>query len=144
MPKSAELHEDLARHGEVQGSSDRAFGIVFSAVFAIIGLFPLLRADGVRVWSLAVAAAFLVVALVWPSLLGPLNRVWLKLGLLLHRVVSPLVLGLLFYGVVLPTGLLMRLVGKRTIPTTFDRDRESYWVSRDPPGPAPEGMKNQF
>lgn len=144
MPHSAQLHEDLVRDGEVQGSSDRAFGVVFTVVFAIIGLFPLLGSGDVRVWALGVAAAILVVALARPSLLAPLNRLWMKLGLLLHRVVSPVVLGLLFYGVVLPTGLLMRLLGKRTIPTAFDRDRESYWIPRDPPGPEPEGMKNQF
>lgn len=144
MPKTAQLHEDLARHDEIQGSSDRAFGAVFTAVFVIIALFPLLGGGEVRVWAVVVAALFLAVSLVRSSLLGPLNRLWMKLGLLLHRVVSPVVLGLLFYGVVLPTGLLMRLVGKRTIPTTFDHERASYWIPRDPPGPAPEGMKNQF
>lgn len=144
MPKSAHLHEDLARHGEVGGSSDRAFGVVFAVVFAIIALFPLLGSGQLRLWAVAVAAAFVVVALVQPSLLAPLNRLWQKLGLLLHRIVSPVVLGLLFYGVVLPTGLLMRLFGKRSIPTTFERERETYWIPRDPPGPRPEGMKNQF
>lgn len=144
MPKTAQLHEDLARHDEIQGSSDRAFGVVFTAVFVIIALFPLLRGGDVRVWAIVVAALFLAVSLVRSSLLGPLNRLWMKLGLLLHRVVSPVVLGLLFFGVVLPTGLLMRLAGKRTIPTTFDQARASYWIPRDPPGPAPEGMKNQF
>lgn len=144
MSQSAELHEDLARSGGIEISSDRAFGIVFSVVFAIIGLFPLADSGAVRVWALAVAVAFLVVALARPTLLGPLNRLWLKVGALLHRIVSPLVLGLLFYGIVLPTGLLMRLVGKRSIPVGFDREPESYWIPRDPPGPPPEGMKNQF
>lgn len=144
MPKSAGSHENLVRHDEIEGSSDRAFGVVFTVVFLLVGLYPLLRSEGVRVWALGLAAIILIAALARPGVLAPLNRLWLKLGLLLHRVVSPVVLGLLFYGIVLPTGLAMRLVGKRTIPVDFDRQRDTYWIERDPPGPAAEGMKNQF
>ncbi len=144
MSQRPAFHEDLARHREVESSSDRSFGIVFAVAFAVIALLPLLHGGGVRMWSLVVSAVFLVAALTIPSVLAPLNRLWMKLGALLHRIVSPLVLGLLFYGVVFPTGLLMRLFGKRTIPTGPDPDLDSYWIQRDPPGPAPEGMKNQF
>ena len=144
MPQRPAFHEDLARQEEVESSSDRSFGVVFAVVFTIIGLWPLLHGEEARTWSLVVAAVFLLAALAVPGVLAPLNRLWLRFGALLHRIVSPIILALLFYGVVLPTGLLMRLFGKRTIPTGFDAQAESYWTPRDPPGPAPEGMKNQF
>lgn len=144
MPNTRRLHEDLERRDEVRGSSNRAFGMVFAVVFGIIALWPLLGDGTIRRWAAALAGGFLLLAFVVPRALAPLNRVWTLFGLALHRIVSPLVLGLLFYGVVLPTGLTMRLVRKRTIPIGFDPSRTSYWVMRDPPGPPPEGMKNQF
>lgn len=144
MPESARHHEDLARTGAVEHSSDRAFGLVFAAALTVVGAWPLLHGAGPRVWAFVVAGTFLVAGLVAPRVLHPLNRVWVWIGTVLHRVVSPIVLGLLFYGVVLPTGLIMRLFGKRTIPTGPDPDQASYWIERDPPGPDPAGMKNQF
>ena len=137
-------HEDLDREEEVEGSSDRSFGIVFAVVFAIIGCWPLLSGRGVRVWALAVAAAFLLIAFTRPSLLSGLNRWWLKLGLLLGKVVSPIALGLLFYGVLTPIGGLMRLVGQDPLRLKFDRAAASFWIDRDPPGPPPGSMTNQF
>ncbi len=144
MSQDASFHEDLARTGRVEQSSDRAFGVVFAAVFTVIAAWPLLHGGGVRVWSLVVAGVFLGTALVYPPLLRPLSRVWLWIGSVLHRIVSPIVLAVVFFLVVLPTGLLMRLFGKRTVPTGADPDRDSYWILRDPPGPPPAGMKNQF
>ena len=138
------FHEDFGRSDEVKGSSDRTFGLVFTVLFTLIGLWPLIGGAGVRVWSLAIAAAFLALALVKPALLRPLNRLWMRFGLLLHKVVSPLIMGLLFYVTVTPIGLLMRLVGKDPLGRGFDPEAESYWIQRDPPGPAPETMKNQF
>ncbi len=138
------FHEDLGRKDEIKGSSDRTFGLVFAALFAVIGLWPLLSGAGVRIWALAIAGLFLALALVKPGLLSPLNRLWTQFGLLLHKVVNPLVMGLLFYLTVTPIGLLMRLMGKDPLGRRFDRSVESYWIARDPPGPAPESMKNQF
>ena len=138
------FHEDFGRSDEVKGSSDRTFGIVFTVLFAVIGLWPLLGGGGVRVWSLALAGGFLALALVRPGVLRPLNRLWMKFGLLLHMIVNPLVMGLLFFVTVTPIGLAMRLVGKDPLGRHFDPAAESYWVLRDPPGPAPETMKNQF
>lgn len=138
------FHENLGRGGETKGSSDRGFGLVFAAVFAVVALWPLTGDGGVRLWSLGVAAGFALVALARPRLLAPLNRVWTRFGLLLHRVVNPLVTGLIFYGTVTPVGLIMRALGKRPIATGFDRDAESYWVRRDPPGPEPDTMTRQF
>ncbi len=79
-----------------------------------------------------------------PSLLAPLNRVWTKFGLLLHKVVSPIVLGVMFYLVITPTGLLMRLFGKDPLRLKFDGTAKSYWIPREPPGPKPDSIKDQF
>jgi hypothetical protein len=137
-------HESFDRKEPVSGSSNRAFGLVFAAVFAIIGLWPWLFRGQVRVWSVVVGAAFLLAALFWPAALRPLNRVWTRFGLLLHRIVSPLVLGVMFFIVVTPMGLLMRALGRDPLRLRFDRDAQSYWIDRQPPGPAPDTLNNQF
>lgn len=139
-----QTHEDLSRNEEVKGSSDRSFGVVFTVVFTVVGLWPLARGGEPRTWALAVAAAFLLAALARPSLLAPLNRLWFRFGLLLHRVVSPIILGLMFYAVFMPMGFLMRLFGKRPLGLGLDRTASSYWITREPAGPASESMKRQF
>jgi hypothetical protein len=137
-------HEDLTRAGEEPASSDRAFGLVFTAAFLLIGLWPLVRLAPVRTWALGLAALFLVASLLRPAVLSPLNRLWLRLGLLLQRITNPIVLGILFFGIVLPIGLLMRLVGKNPLRLGFDRGAQTYWIERQPPGPAPDTMPRQF
>lgn len=129
---------------EVKGSSDRTFGLVFSTVFGIIALYPLLGSGMIRVWSLIVAGIFLLLALIVPSILAPANRLWMKFGELLHRMVSPLALGIVFYVAVLPTGLLLLLFGKDPLRLRLDPTAESYWIKREPPGPSPESLNNQF
>ena len=98
----------------------------------------------VRLWAMVVAGAFLVLALFVPKVLGPANHLWTKFGLLLHNIVSPLALGILFYFVVTPTGLLMRIFGKDPLRLRFDAAADSYWIKRTPPGPDAESLKNQF
>ena len=137
-------HESFREGDAVKGSSNRSFGIVFAVVFAIIGLFPLIGGSSVRWWSLIVAGVFLALAFAAPKLLSPLNRLWMRFGLLLHRIVNPLVMALLFFLVVTPIALLMRLFGKRPLHLETEPDAESYWIPRDPPGPEPETMKQQF
>ena len=137
-------HESYERPEDVRGSSDRSFGMVFAVVFALIGLLPLAFGGALRLWALLVAAAFLGIALAVPSLLAPLNRLWLRFGLLLHRIVSPLILGIMFFLVVTPMGLLMRALGKDPLRLRFDRHAASYWIDRVPPGPEPESLKDQF
>jgi len=126
------------------GTSDRSFGLVFSALFAIIALHPLLGGGSIRSWSLVVAGTFLLLTLLTPGVLAPVNRLWMKFGELLHRIVSPLALGIVFYFTVLPTGLILRLLGKDPLRLRFDPTVESYWIVRDPPGPAAESLNNQF
>ncbi len=142
--KLAGTHERLSEDEVVKGSSDRSFGLVFTAVFTLIGLWPLLSGEGVRWWSLAVALIFAALAIARPSALAPLNRLWTRFGLMLNRIVSPLVMGLLFYLIITPFALIMRAVGKDPLRLEFDPGAESYWIEREPPGPAPESIKNQF
>lgn len=144
MTEGYGAHETLEREEEIKGSSDRGFAIVFAVVFLIVALFPLLGDGGVRLWSLIVAAAFLVVGYTVPTLLAPLNRLWMRVGLLLHKVMNPILLGLIFGLAVVPTGLAMRLFGKDPLNRKLDPNAESYWIVRDPPGPDPQTMKNQF
>ena len=138
------MHEDLKRGHQVERGSDRTLGLVFGAFFLIIGSWPLIGGNAVRVWAIVVAAAFLAAAGVRPAVLAPLNRAWTWIGLLLHRVVSPVVLGAVFFLVVTPTGLLMRALGKDPLRLRLDRSAGSYWIERRPPGPAPDSMRNQF
>jgi hypothetical protein len=142
----AAMHEDFTRAETVQGSSDRAFGLVMAGFFAIVALFPVLRGpwSAARWWALALAAAFLAAALLWPAALRPLNRLWTLFGLLLSRIVAPLVLMLLFYATVTPLGWMMRATGKDPLRLRRNADAASYWIPREPPGPAPESMKQQF
>ncbi len=137
-------HEDLKRDQHVEGSSDRAFGLVFAGVFLVIAGIPLFHGEALRWWSVGVAAVFALVALVKPALLAGLNRLWMKLGILLGKVVSPIALGILFYVVITPIGIMIRLTGKDPLRLKFDSDAESYWIPREPPGPPPGSMNNQF
>jgi hypothetical protein len=137
-------HEDLSRIQVVEGSSDRTFGMVFAAVFLVVAVWPLFYGEMLRWWALAIAAFFATVAILKPALLAGLNRQWAKLGLLLGKVVSPVALGILFYCVIAPIGLLMRLTGKDPLRLKLDRETDSYWITRKPPGPPPDSMTNQF
>jgi hypothetical protein len=137
-------HENLSREEHIEGSSDRAFGLVMAAAFAIVASWPLLSRGGVRWWAVAIGAAFAVLAVTRPSLLSALNRQWMKLGLLLGKIVSPVALGVLFYVVLTPIGLLVRAFGKDPLRLKFDPAADSYWQSRTPPGPPPDSMTNQF
>jgi hypothetical protein len=137
------LEPNLAR-GPAPESSDRSFGFVFAVVFALIGCWPLLHLQPPRSWALGIAAAFAVVALVRPQILHPLNRAWLAFGLLLHRVVSPLVMGTIFFLCVTPIAWIMRLRGKDVLSLSRRPDLSSYWIARESQPPDAETMKRQF
>jgi predicted membrane metal-binding protein len=136
-------HESFDR-GEIKASSDRSFGLVFAAVFAIVAFWPLMSGSDARLWALALAALFLATAVVWPRLLRPLSQVWFKIGLILHHVVTPIVMGVIFVLGVLPTAVVMRM--RRDDPLRIDPRRrgETNWVVRAPPGPSPDTMKHLF
>jgi hypothetical protein len=137
-------HESFDRDEAIHGSSDRSFGLVFAAVFLAISILPWIFGGRLRVWSLGVAAVFGVVALAAPRVLAPLNKLWLRFGLLLHRIVSPVVLGIMFFLVITPMGLLMRAFGKDPLRLRFDRSASTYWIPREPPGPPPDSFSDQF
>ena len=137
-------HESLKREETLKLPSNRSFGIVFTVVFLIVGLAPLIKRGEVRVWSLIVAGLFLVLGLSNSPVLTPLNRLWMNFGLLLHHIVSPLILGILFYGMITPMAWILRLLGKDPMRRALDKNAPSYWILRDPPGPARHSMQNQF
>ncbi len=130
--------------GKLVAGSERSFGVVFACVFTLIGIVPWLLGHGLRSWALIVAVIFLAAAYLAPRLLTPLNRLWFRFGLLLHHIVNPVIMALIFYGAVLPTGLAVRAFGKDLLRLRRDPQAESYWIEREPPGPAPESMTRQF
>jgi hypothetical protein len=136
-------HESFDRDEAAQPGSDRTFGLVMAGALALLSLVNGWHLGRVWPWTSAAAVLFVIAALLWPSSLRPLNRLWMKLGLLLHRIVNPIVMGLLFYGTIWPTGLVMRMRGRDLLRLKRDPSAASYWIARAP-GPAPETMKDQF
>ncbi|HJV60073.1 MAG TPA: SxtJ family membrane protein [Albitalea sp.] len=128
----------------MEGSSDRTFGLVFAAFFIVVALLPLLRHAPARTWAVLLAVAFAALALIKPVLLAPLNRAWMRLGLLIGKVVSPIALGIVFFGVLTPTAALMRWRGQDPLRLRRAPGDKSYWQPRTPPGPPPRSMTNQF
>lgn len=122
-------------------SSEKSFGILFFVVFAIIGLYPLLSFNFVRVWALAIALIFLFLGLTKPSVLKPLNTGWIKLGEILGKIIAPIVMLLVFFIVITPIGIMLRLFGKDILGLKFSEKVKTYWITRDKNiGP----MKRQF
>jgi hypothetical protein len=137
-------HEDFSRKQDHKGPSDRSFGWVFAVFFTLVGLWPRLHGRGLRGWALALAAAFALVTIVRPAVLHPANVLWMRFGLLLSRVMNPLVMAVLFYGVITPMGWLKRKFGEDSMHLKRDPNAASYWIERQPPGPKPETMSQQF
>lgn len=137
-------HEDLTREDDIEGSSDRAFGVVFAVFLLLVAAWPLLHAAAPRWWAGGLALLFGLAAALRPALLARLNRVWIRFGILLGRIIAPIALGLLFFGVLTPMSAIMRIAGKRPLRLAFESAEPTYWITRRPPGPAPESMTNQF
>ena len=121
-------------------SSNRNFGVVFFIFFMIISLFPLFKDGNVRVWALVVAIIFLILGLLNSSVLSPLNRIWFKFGILLGSFVSPIVMGIVFFAIVTPTSLIMKVLGKNLLNLKKD-NKKTYWIERSK---IKSKMKNQF
>jgi hypothetical protein len=138
-------HESFQREDAVAGPSNVSFGWTFAIVLAVLGIPSAWRGWWIGpVWFFITALAFAAATLVRPDILAPLNRVWLSFGLLLHKTVTPVVMGAIFILVFTPMGLLMRAFGKDFLRLKRDRQAASYWIPREPPGPAPDSLKNQF
>ena len=125
---------------DIKIGSNRSFGIVFFIVFLLIAIYPLLSGESVRLWSLAIATIFFILGIINSSLLSPLNKIWFKFGLLLGRFISPLVMSLIFFLVVTPIALLMKLLKKDLLNLKFNKEN-TYWIVKS--GPKSK-MKNQF
>ena len=125
---------------EIKISSNRSFGIVFFIVFLLIGTYPLLNNDHVRTWALIISIVFLILGLLNSKILLPLNKIWFKFGILLGKIISPLIMGLIFFVIVTPIGLLMRLFNKDLLSLKFNKSK-SYWIEKSEPK---SKMKNQF
>lgn len=138
------FHENLSRARAVKIGSNRTFGLVMGAACLVIAGFGLWSGSTYwQLWALG-AIGFVSAALLWPAILYPLNRAWFWLGLALHRVVNPLVMGVIFFLVITPIGVLMRLCGKRPLGLEFQGGANSYWVSRDQSASQPGAMGKQY
>ena len=135
-------NEPIVSHRKVVVGSDRSFGLVFAAFFLVVALFPLVHGAPPRWWALGFAATFVVAAFIAPRVLHPLNRVWFAFGLMLHHVVNPIIMALMFYGAILPMALLLRARGKDLLRLKREPKTDLYWIEREPP--APGSMSKQF
>jgi len=138
------MHENFSREDSTRGSSDRSFGLVFTGFFALVACLPVLRGRPLRPWALAVSGAFLLVTLIRPRLLHSLNRFWTRLAVVISKVTNPVMTGLMFYILFTPVAVVLRLTGKDLLRLKAQPGAKTFWIPRDPPGPAPETMRNQF
>tara|TARA_A200000113_G_C8632419_1_gene279673 strand:+ start:135 stop:527 length:393 start_codon:yes stop_codon:yes gene_type:complete len=130
----------MSEYNDIKISSNRSFGVVFFIVFLLIALYPLLNNNEIRLWSLIVSVLFLILGILNSKILSPLNKIWFKFGLLLGKIISPIIMGVIFFLVVTPIGFIMKLLGKDLINLKFNNEK-SYWIEKS--GPKSK-MKNQF
>ena len=137
-------NEPVVWHKKTVMGSNRSFGLIFAVFFCLVALLPAVHGAPVRWWALGVAILFTAVAFLAPRALSPLNWVWFKLGLLLHHVVNPVIMAVMFYGAILPMALLLRALGKDVLRLKRAPESASYWIPREPPAPTPGSMSKQF
>ena len=131
----------MSKNSKIKISSNRSFGIVFFFVFLIISLWPLLNGNPLRVWSIFVAIIFLILGLINSNFLTPLNKLWFKFGKLLGFIVAPIVMGVIFFLVITPTGFFMKMLGKDLLNKKYNNKIKSYWINREK---SKSTMKQQF
>ena len=127
-------------HKDIKIGSNRSFGLVFFVVFLLISIYPFLKDGNIRLWSLIISFIFLVLGLLNSNLLSPLNKLWFRFGLLLGKIISPIIMGIIFFLVVTPIAIIMRLFKKDILNLEF-KENNTYWI--DKTGPKSK-MKNQF
>ena len=132
---------EISSHVPTEQSSEKSFGVVFSIVFLIIALYPLITSEGLRIWALVVSIIFFLLAFLAPKILVLPNKLWFKFGLLLGSIVAPIVMAFVYFVTVLPTGLIMRILGKDLLKQKLDQNAKSYWIKRSE---SMGTMKNQF
>ena len=128
-------------HIPTEKSSPKSFGLVFSFVFLIVSLYPFINSEGIRLWALIVSAVFLLLAFMLPNVLSLPNKLWFKFGILLGSIIAPIIMAFVYFLTVLPTGLIMRLLGKDLLKQKLDKNAKSYWIERSE---SIGSMKNQF
>ena len=131
----------MTQKSKIKISSNKSFGIVFFIAFLIFGLWSLINFEPIRYWSLVISLIFLILGLLNSKILSPLNMMWSKLGIVLGVVIAPIVMGIVFFAVVTPIGLLMRIFNKDVLSKKYDKEKESYWIKRDKNF---NSMKKQF
>ena len=131
----------LVDSDKIKISSNRSFGLLFFVVFLIVSLWPLTHEGSIRIWSVIISAVFLILGLINSKLLTPLNLFWFKLGIILGAIISPIVMGIVFFIVVTPTGFILRIMGKDLLNKKYDKKKETYWIKRETPIGT---MKRQF
>ena len=131
----------MTSSSKIKISSNRSFGLVFFVIFLIVALWPLKSGEDIRLWSLALSIIFFILGILNSKLLMPLNKLWFKFGILLGTIVSPLIMGLVYFFVVTPMGVLMRILGKDLLKTSKVKSASSYWIKRDK---QQSTMKKQF
>jgi hypothetical protein len=132
---------ETTSHIVIEQSSEKSFGIVFSILFLIVALYPLINYEGLRIWALLASIIFFFLAFIVPKVLVFPNKLWFKFGLILGSIVAPIVMAFVYFFTVLPTGLIMRLLGKDLLKQKLDKNAKSYWIERKEPMGS---MKNQF
>lgn len=137
-------HEDLSRHHASKQSSNRSFGLVFAAVFLLLALVPLLHKRPIRLWAIVVCVLFAFTAFLWSSALGPLNRIWMRVGMAMNTVMSPVVTSALFFGVFTPAAVIRRWFDGDSLGLRYDPNRVTYWISHESTGSTPASMTRQF
>ena len=125
---------------EIKTSSNRSFGIVFFIVFLLVAIYPFFKNGDIRLWSLLVSSIFLILGLINSNILTPLNKIWFKFGIFLGKMISPVIMGIIFFLVVTQIGFIMRLMGKDVLSLKFNNNK-SYWIEKTDPK---SKMKNQF
>ncbi len=126
---------------DITQGTEKSFGIIFSIIFLIVSLYPLINSEGLRIWALVVSIIFFLLAFLAPKILVLPNKLWFKFGILLGSIIAPIVMAFVYFVTVLPTGLIMRLLGKDLLKQKLDKNAKSYWVKRSEPMGS---MKNQF
>ena len=131
---------NIMKNNEIKISSNKSFGIVFAIVFFLIGLWPIIKSDDIRIWSLIVSIIFLILGIMNSSILTPLNKIWFRFGIFLGNFIAPVVMGIIFFFVVTPIGLIMRLLGRDLIKLKKNNEN-SYWIEKKD---TESSMKKQF
>ena len=131
----------MTSNSKINISSNRSFGLVFFVIFLIVALWPLKYEEDIRLWSLVISIIFFILGVINSKLLTPLNKQWFKFGMLLGSIVSPIIMGIVYFAVVTPIGVLMRLLGKDLLKTTKTKSISTYWMKRDE---KQTSMKKQF